>query len=73
MLFKDIGKMIASASGQSTMFLEGIFCFCFIAFMYTVLKKIEEKAENAEGSLNSLVLEKNCIVDYVGRKIANRV
>jgi hypothetical protein len=27
--------------------------------MYTILKKIEEKAGNSEGSLNFVVLEKN--------------
>ena len=36
----------------------GVFCFCFVLFTYTILKKFRGKAENSGGSLNSLLLEK---------------
>jgi hypothetical protein len=43
--------------------LEEVFLFCFIVFMYMVLKKIGGKAENSEGSFNSLMLEKIAELD----------
>ena len=58
MLLQDIGKMAASATGWSpTGFPEEVFCFCLVVFSYTILKKFGGKAENSEGSLNSLLLE----------------
>ena len=58
MLLQDIGKMAASATGWSpTGFPEEVFCFCLVVFSYTILKKFGGRAENSEGSLNSLLLE----------------
>lgn len=59
MLSKDVSKIAATAPGWSlTLLLEGFFWFCFKVFMYTVLRKIKEKAENSEFSFNFLVLER---------------
>lgn len=57
MLLKEIGKMAATATEQfSTVFL----CVCVWAgvFIYTILKKVGGKAENSQGSHNSLLIEK---------------
>lgn len=59
MLLKEIGKMAATATGLSvTVFPERVFWFCFAVFTYTILKKFGGKAENSEGSLDSLLIEK---------------
>lgn len=59
MLLKEIGKMAATATGlSSTVFPETVFWFCFAVFTYTILKKFGGKAENSEGSLDSLLIEK---------------
>jgi len=67
MLLKDIGKMAATVTGRySALLPERVFClfvcfvlicfwFCFIVFLYSILKKFNGKPDN------SLLLEK--IVD----------
>lgn len=59
MLFKEVGKTSAIAAGWFPALIpDGAFWFCFVVFMYIILKKIGRKAENSEGLLNSLVLER---------------
>jgi hypothetical protein len=48
------------------------FWFCFVVFIYMILKKFGGKAENSEGSLNSLLLEKMAEVDSARRQFATR-
>lgn len=59
-LFKELGKIAATAAGRASPALlpEGVFWFCFIVFTYTIFKKIGGKAGNSEGLLNSLLFEK---------------
>lgn len=58
MLFKEVGKIAFAAGWSPVLLLEVIFWFCFVVFLYTMLKKIVKKAKNSENSLNSLLLER---------------
>ena len=59
MLCKEDGKIRETATGLfPALLLEGVLWFWFIGFMHTILKKIMGKAENSEGSPNSLGLER---------------
>ena len=41
MIFNEVGKIAATATGWSlTLFPESVFWFCFMVFMYILLKKI---------------------------------
>lgn len=59
MLLKEVGKITAGTGWSPSLVLQWVLWHFFIVFMYTILKKIEEKAGNSEGSLNFVVLEKN--------------
>lgn len=58
LLFKEVSKIEVTATWWfPALHLEGYFLY-FIIFMYNIWKKIGEKAEISEGSLNSLMLER---------------
>ena len=52
MFFKEDSKIDTAARWSPTLFQEGVLFFCFVAFMYTLLKNIGGKSNN------SLLLEK---------------